>query len=185
MRRRVGAIEGPVFYPALSARWNLRLLASLGGIVPDRVEEVLRQVGLTERAGEVRALVRRLADSGKTILVSSHLLSEIEHICDQLLVIRDGNRVFSGPIADVERHQHSELVVRPDRPDDQARLFRLLDRHGYLCEVGGDEIRVATADHAAAINRLAIQAGITLAQLRSEREGLEATFLRMMEERAA
>jgi ABC-2 type transport system ATP-binding protein len=134
---------------------------------------------------DVRALLRQLAHSGKTILVSSHLLSEIEHICDQLLVIRDGNRVFSGPMADVEQYQHSELVVRPDHPDDLVRLSALLDRYGYPCWSRGGEIRVAGADQAAAINVLAFRAGITLAELRSEREGLEATFFRMMEERAA
>jgi ABC-2 type transport system ATP-binding protein len=129
---RVGAlIDGPAFYPALSARGNLRLLATLGGIEWDRVDDVLAQVDLAERAGdqlrsyslgmrqrlgiaaallpdplvpfldeptngldpqgirEVRALLRRLADAGTTMLVSSHLLSEIEHVCDQLVVIRE------------------------------------------------------------------------------------------------
>jgi ABC-2 type transport system ATP-binding protein len=226
---RVGAmIEGPAFYPALSARRNLRLLATLGGIGRHRVDDVLEQVGLSERAGdllgsyslgmrqrlgiaaallpdpallfldeptngldpqgirEVRALLRRLAGSGKTILMSSHLLSEIEHLCDHLVVIREGGLVFFGPMADVEQHQHSELVVRPDDPDDRVRLIDLLDQHGYEIRAGDDGIRVvATADRAAAVNRLTFQAGITLAELHSEREGLEATFFRMMAERAA
>jgi ABC-2 type transport system ATP-binding protein len=226
---RVGAmIEGPAFYPALSARRNLRLLATLGGIARPRVADVLQQVGLSERAGdllrsyslgmrqrlgiaaallpdpvllfldeptngldpqgirEVRALLRRLADTGKTILMSSHLLSEIEHLCDKLVVIREGSLAFSGPMADVEQYQHSELVVRPDHSEDLARLIDLLDQHGYASHAGDDHIRVvATADRAAAINRLTFQAGITLAELHSDREGLEATFFRMMAERAA
>jgi ABC-2 type transport system ATP-binding protein len=227
---RVGAlIEGPAFYPALSARRNLRLLATLGGIGRDRVEDVLAQVGLSERADDpvrayslgmrqrlgiaapllpdpvvlfldeptngldpqgirdIRALLRRLADAGKTILVSSHLLSEIEHVCDQLVVIRDGSLIFFGPMAEVERYAHSQLVVRPDHPGDLARLVALLDQHGYQCQAGDDDdIRVdATTDRAAALNRLTFQAGITLAELHSEREGLEATFFRMMAERAA
>jgi ABC-2 type transport system ATP-binding protein len=226
---RVGAmIDGPAFYPALSARRNLRLLATLGGIGRDRVGDVLAEVGLTERAGdlvrsyslgmrqrlgiaaallpdpvvlfldeptngldpqgirEVRALLRRLADTGKTILVSSHLLAEIEHVCDQLVVIRDGSLIFFGPMADVEQYAQSELVVRPDHPGDLARLFTLLDQHGYESQAGEDDIRVvATTDRAAAINRLTFRAGITLAELHSEREGLEATFFRMMAERAA
>jgi ABC-2 type transport system ATP-binding protein len=226
---RVGAlIEGPAFYPALSARRNLRLLATLGGIGRARVEEVLAQVGLAERAGdlvrsyslgmrqrlgiaaallpdpvvlfldeptngldpqgirEVRALLRRLADTGKTILVSSHLLSEIEHVCDQLVVIRDGSLVFFGSMDEVERHAHSQLVVRPDHPGDLDRLVALLDQHGYESQAGDDAINVvATTDRAAAINRLTFQAGMTLSELHSEREGLEATFFRMMAERAA
>jgi ABC-2 type transport system ATP-binding protein len=226
---RVGAlIDGPAFYPALSARSNLRLLATLGGIGRDRVDDVLAQVGLSERAGdqlrsyslgmrqrlgiaaallpdplvlfldeptngldpqgirEVRALLRRLADTGTTILVSSHLLSEIEHVCDQLVVIRGGTLIFFGPMADVERYAHSELVVRPEHPGDLTRLVGLLDQHGYQSRAGDKEIRVvATGDRAAALNRLTFQAGITLAGLHGEREGLEATFFRMMAERAA
>ena len=89
-------------------------------------------------------------------------------------------------MADIERFQHSELVVRPDHPGDLARLFALLDQHGYECQAGDDDIRVvATTDRAAAINRLRFQAAITLAELHSEREDLEATFFRMMAERAA
>jgi ABC-2 type transport system ATP-binding protein len=127
-----------------------------------------------------------LADIGKTILVSSHLLSEIEHVCDQLVVIRDGCLIFFGPMAEVERYAHSQLIVRPDHPGDRARLVAPLDQHGYRSQGGDDDIRViATSDRAAALNRLTFQAGITLAELHSEREGLEATFFRMMAERAA
>jgi ABC-2 type transport system ATP-binding protein len=226
---RVGAlIDGPAFYPALSARSNLRLLATVGAIGRDRVDDVLAQVGLSERAGdqlrsyslgmrqrlgiaaallpdplvlfldeptngldpqgirEVRALLRRLADTGKTILVSSHLLSEIEHVCDQLVVIRGGSLIFFGPMADIQRYAHSELVVRPEHWGDLTRLVGLLDQHGYQSRAGDDHLRVvATGDRAAALNRLTFQAGITLAELHSEREGLEATFFRMMAERAA
>jgi ABC-2 type transport system ATP-binding protein len=226
---RVGAlIDGPAFYPALSARSNVRLLATLGGIGRDRVDDVLAQVGLFEQAGdqlrsyslgmrqrlgiaaallpdplvlfldeptngldpqgirEVRALLRQLADTGKTILVSSHLLSEIEHVCDQLVVIRGGSLIFFGPMAEIERYAHSELVVRPEHSGDLTRLVGLLDQHGYQSRADNDDIHVvATPDRAAAVNRLTFKAGITLAGLHSEREGLEATFFRMIAERAA
>jgi ABC-2 type transport system ATP-binding protein len=226
---RVGAlIEGPAFYPALSGRRNLWLLAVLGGIAPERVGRVLDTVGLADRANDlvrsyslgmrqrlgmaaamlpdpavllldeptngldpqgirdVRALIRQLAADGKTILISSHLLSELEHVCDRLVVIDGGSLVYSGPMADLEARQSVELVVRPEHADDLARLVTLLDRHGYAVHAGDREIRVhVSGAHAAALNLLAFRGGITIAELRAEREDLEATFFRMLWERAA
>ncbi|MFV0524995.1 MAG: ABC transporter ATP-binding protein [Acidimicrobiales bacterium] len=221
---RVGAlIDGPAFHPQLSARRNLRLLATLGSIDSGRVDHVLDQVMLTERADDavrtyslgmrqrlgiaaallsdpevlfldeptngldpqgildMRALLRGQAAAGKAILVSSHLLSEIEHICDHLVVIRNGTRLYFGPIAELERQQRAELVVRPEEPGDLDRLTELLGDHGYRSTPENSGIRViADPDHAGGINRLAFQAGIVLARLHDEQESLEATFLRMM-----
>ncbi len=125
---RVGAlIEGPAFYPGLSARRNLEILATLGGFSTQRVDPLLEQVGLQGRerdavktyslgmrqrlgiaaallpnpallildeptngldpAGilEIRELLRHLKEQGVTILVSSHLLAEVEHIADWII----------------------------------------------------------------------------------------------------
>jgi ABC-2 type transport system ATP-binding protein len=133
----------------------------------------------------MRALLRSLAEAGKSILVSSHLLAEIEQICDHLVVIQHGSLLFSGPISDLERRQRAELVIRPEEPGDLPRLTAVLADHGL--EVSGAEqsLRVAaTVDRSASINRLAFQAGITLAELQLHDEALEDTFLRMMSERA-
>ena len=226
-RSKVGAlIDGPAFYPALSARKNLRLLATLGNISPSRVAEVLDQTDLTERSDDavrtysvgmcqrlgiaaallpnpevlfldeptngldpqgirdMRALLRQLAEAGKSILVSSHLLSEIEHICDHLVVIRDGTKMFFGPTNDLERRQRAELTVSPDNPEDLGRLIALLRDHDYEASRKNNSVRVAAAtDCAAAINRLAFQSGITLVEIHGETEDLESTFLRMMSAR--
>jgi len=221
-------IDGPGFYPALSARRNLRLLATLSDTSPDRVEHVLEQVTLTERADDavstyslgmrqrlgiaaalltdpevlfldeptngldpqgirdMRALLRQQAETGKSILVSSHVLSEIEHICDHLVVIRDGTRMFFGPIADLERQQRAELLIRPDEPSDLDRLATLLNEHGFESSHEDASIRVvASTGRAGDINRLAFKSGITLAGLHGEHEDLETTFLRMMSERVS
>ena len=63
---------------------------------------------------EMRDLIRSLADEGMTILVSSHLLSEIEHICDRLIMISDGKTVFQGKSPHFERREVTSLLVRPE-----------------------------------------------------------------------
>ena len=163
---QVGAlIEAPAFYPTLSGRRNLEVLARLGGGRPGRpgrVGELLDQVGLGERgddlfrsyslgmkqrlgvaaallpepellvldepangldpAGirEIRALLRRLADGGMTVFVSSHLLSEIEAVCDHLVVIDGGRIRFQGPTRALVDGQRSEIVAAPEHAEEPA-----------------------------------------------------------------
>ena len=58
---------------------------------------------------EMRDLIRSLADEGMTVLVSSHLLSEIEHICDRLIMISDGKTVFQGEVAQLRATRGDQL----------------------------------------------------------------------------
>ncbi|NPA31166.1 MAG: ABC transporter ATP-binding protein [Chloroflexi bacterium] len=144
--RQVGALVGaPGFYPYLSGRENLRLLARLHPEVGrGRVDEVLEQVGLEAAAArrkvktystgmkqrlglaaallqrpqllildepttgldpigmaEMRQLLRGLADQGVTVFLSSHLLHEVQQICDRVAILRQGRLVALGPVADL------------------------------------------------------------------------------------
>jgi ABC-2 type transport system ATP-binding protein len=137
-----GFIESPKFYPGLTGRRNLQLLAGLdGGTAARRVDEVLEIVDLADRyydkvrgysfgmrqrlgvaasllrnprllvldepangldpAGirDMRALVKRLAESGLTVLLSSHDMGEVEQICDKVTIMRTGSVVYHGSIA--------------------------------------------------------------------------------------
>jgi ABC-2 type transport system ATP-binding protein len=222
---RVGAmIEGPAFYPVLSGRDNLRVLARLGGIAETRVGEALALVGLGSRAEdrfrtyslgmkqrlgiaaallpspdllildeptngldpagivEMRGLLRSLAGEGRTILVSSHLLSEIEQICDYLIVIREGRLVFQGSLPELAASQAPELVLRPSEPGDIARLAQVLTGWGHRVTVdethqGDALVRVnAGAELAAGLNYALLREGIVLAELRPVRQSLEDSF---------
>jgi ABC-type multidrug transport system ATPase subunit len=142
--RRIGSlIEGPGFYPYLSARQNLRVLARYGGLDDVAVEAALEQVDLVDRAGDryrsyslgmkqrlgvaaavlggpallildeptngldpagmadMRDLIRSLADDGQTVVLSSHLLGEVEHVCDRVGVIAEGKLRVESSVADL------------------------------------------------------------------------------------
>ena len=91
---RVGAlIEAPAFYPSLSARANLEVLARLGGYPSSRVREVLDPLGIIA----TRDLLRRLREQGKTIFLSSHLLGELEQVADWLVMLHQGKALYNGP----------------------------------------------------------------------------------------
>src|SRR2546428_906786 len=136
---RMGAmVETPAFYPYLSGRDNLRVVARYAGVPRSRIEPVLQQVDLTDRAHhkfrtyslgmrqrlgvaaallkepellildeptngldpqgmvEMRELLRRLGQGSHTVLLSSHLLGEVEQICHRAGVIQDGRLVAEG-----------------------------------------------------------------------------------------
>jgi ABC-2 type transport system ATP-binding protein len=220
---RVGAlVEGPVFYPKLSGRDNLRTLAVLAGFDDERIDEVLDIVdligrdtdpagdyslGMKQRLGiaaallkdpelvvldeptngldpagivEIRELLIRLGRAGKTIIVSSHLLAEIQAACDRLVIINRGSLVFEGPTHELLDRSRNELVIVPEHREDTAKVAALLDERGIGFTINGAGLRAsgATAE-SALVNRLAFEHGVTLRELRVDVEDLEDVFLRL------
>ena len=220
----VGAlIENPAFVPGLSARANLLSVARLRGLTTDRVDDVLRVVGLTGRdtepvktfslgmkqrlgiacallpdpqllildeptngldpAGivEIRALLQELGRAGRTVIVSSHLLSEIEGICDYLVIIRFGVLMYAGPMSDLLARAQSRIEIVPERAADTAALQQALTKAGW--DVSTDDtgqLSVSAPEQsAAAVNRSAAAAGFTLAGLTAAHDSLESIFLEM------
>jgi ABC-2 type transport system ATP-binding protein len=128
----------------------------------------------------IRTLLRRLGDEGRTVVVSSHLLSEVEAACDSLAVIRYGELLFSGPLADLVAKAGECIEAVPERPQDVDTLARSLVARGWKATARDDDVRVAApATQAADVNRAAAQAGITLRALRPLEASLEEVFLRM------
>ena len=141
---RIGSmVEAPAFYPYLSGRDNLRVLARHAGVGEERVDAVLAQVDLSARAddraatyslgmkqrlgvaaallkdpellildeptngldpagmAEMRAFIRSLGDGGRTVVLSSHLMGEVEQVSDRVGVIRDGSLVAEGTVEEL------------------------------------------------------------------------------------
>jgi ABC-2 type transport system ATP-binding protein len=131
---------------------------------------------------EIRALIRRLGDEGRTVLVSSHLLSEIEAAADQLVMIRFGELLFSGPLQALIAQEQRFVDLEAEDPAETERLAGGLRDRGFAVAVEGVRLRVA-ADPARAgeLNRVAIEQGIVLRRVEPRSETLEDIFLRMTE----
>jgi ABC-2 type transport system ATP-binding protein len=126
---------------------------------------------------EIRALLRSLADRGITVFVSSHLLGEIEAICDHLVMIDSGRIAFQGSISELLAAQRSELLAVPEHEEDLDKLVALCVEAGHPAHADGGGVRVqAAAEWAAELNRLAMTNGITLRGLQSARASLEEAF---------
>jgi ABC-2 type transport system ATP-binding protein len=219
----VGAmIEGPAFYPALSGRENLKVLAELGGFPLSRVDQLLEKVDLADRGGskfktyslgmkqrlgiaaallpnpkllildeptngldpsgiqEVRGIIRDLANTGTTVFVSSHILSELEMICEYLVMLREGEVIFSGRTQELLSEQKPIIIAKPEYEVDLNTLAKKLIESGFTNLIINGSLHIEAGQEAsAAINRMAFEAGITLASISVVLPTLEETFFEM------
>ncbi|MEA3166631.1 MAG: type transport system ATP-binding protein [Thermoplasmata archaeon] len=129
---------------------------------------------------EVRTFLRSLGDAGKTVFVSSHLLAEIERMCDHVIMLRKGRLVFQGSMQELVA-RGAGLTLAAEDPAHHARLAEICRKAGYKVEASAEHVLVhgAGRDRAAAINRAAMKAGITLREIHSGTGDLEQTFLAM------
>ena len=135
---------------------------------------------------EIRELLRSFGREGRTVLVSSHLLAEVEAMCDHAVVIRQGRLIFAGPMERLLAHARTGIDIAPERDEDAAPLLTRLRSSGWAAERDGDGIRVkADADRAADLNRAAAAAGYTLRRLAVTQDSLESIFLAMTEQPSA
>jgi ABC-2 type transport system ATP-binding protein len=208
----IGAIvEAPGFYPFLSGRDNLRVLAGHAGVESSRIATVLAEAGLTARAGdhvatysmgmkqrlgvaaallkdpellildeptngldpagmaEMRDFIRSLAAGGRTVLLSSHLMGEIEQVSDRVGVIRAGELVAEGTVD--ELRGQAGLRVRAEPLEAAARVLGGLD--------GIELVDGAVDARAAQVNRMLVEAGIAVSELGRRQASLEDVFLEL------
>jgi ABC-2 type transport system ATP-binding protein len=131
---------------------------------------------------EMRSVIRGLADRGITVFVSSHLLAEIEAVCDHLVMIDSGRIVFQGGVDKLIGAQRSDIVATPEHPADAQALAALCIAAGWPARVVGDDVHVqASASRAAELNRQAMAGGITLRGLAVVRASLEEAFFAITE----
>jgi ABC-2 type transport system ATP-binding protein len=135
---------------------------------------------------EMRGVIRGLADRGISVFVSSHLLAEIEAVCDHLVMIDNGQIVFQGGVDKLIGAQQSDIVATPEHASDVAALAELCIAAGKPARIEQADVHVqAPEGWAAELNRRAMAAGITLRGLAISRASLEQAFFAITEGAAA
>jgi len=124
----------------------------------------------------MRRLLRDLAGQGRTVLVSSHLMAEMQQLADHLVIIGRGRLVADTTLADLVAGAGSRVRVRAPQPD---RLVELLRDKGAEVEPDHDGALSVTGLAAADIGELAAAAGIPTHELTPQQASLEATFLKL------
>jgi ABC-2 type transport system ATP-binding protein len=126
----------------------------------------------------IRGFLRNLAAEGRTVLVSSHLLSEVQQTVDRVVIISKGRLAYEGTLDGLEAGATTRVHV--DAADRDA-LARALTEAGGQVEATSDGLHVAGLD-ADAVGAHALSAGVPLRLLVPEREGLENVFLELVGE---
>ncbi|WP_406053375.1 ABC transporter ATP-binding protein [Kribbella sp. NBC_00889] len=126
---------------------------------------------------DMRRLIRELGSEGRTVLLSSHLLGEVQQICDRVGIINSGRMVAEHNVEDLRGEQ--ELVVRAT-PRETAQSV-LTDFLGTgTVHLYDDTLRVKVApDRAAEVNRVLVEAGIAVSELHSTERALEDIFFEL------
>ena len=219
-----GFVEAPRFYPYMTARKNLQLLAALDGDgATERIGEVLDVVELTPRARhkvggfshgmrqrlgiaaallrrprllildepatgldpagmrDMRLLIRRLADDGITVLLSSHQLPEVQELCDRVAIVDSGRVVYEGALADLRRQGGAGYRLRTA---DDARALEIVRG-----QTGIESVRTtaegidfqADESHVAELTVALGRAGVGILALAPELATLEDLFFRLTE----
>jgi ABC-2 type transport system ATP-binding protein len=219
-----GFVEAPTFYPYLSARRNLELLAAFDGDdATARIDAAMDTVELTDRARDrvggyshgmrqrlgiaaallrapklllldepatgldpagmrdMRVLIRRLADEGMTVMLSSHLLAEVEELCDRVAILRSGKIVYEGTIAALARG--AGTVYRLATTDDD-RARAICTAQPGIGEPGVEHGRITFSANEAAVaelSRALVEAGVLIHELAPQTVTLEDLFFSLTE----
>jgi ABC-2 type transport system ATP-binding protein len=133
----------------------------------------------------MRTLIGSLAGTGRTVLVSSHDLSELEQVCDWLVLIDTGRSLYQGPTRDLLDGVVGGIAVAPQRLTDRSPLRELLVSRGHDVVVEDERLVVGTDGTdvdvvAAEINQAAFDAGMVLVELSPLRTTLEDRYLSMV-----
>ena len=226
-RKRVGAIlEKPNFYPTFSAYANLQLACKIKEAPESRIDEVLEQVGLSERKNdpfrtyslgmkqrlaigsallahpevlildeptngldpkgiaEIRQLIIDIAQSGKTIILASHLLDEVQKVCSEFAVLQRGNLIHQGAVdADL-----GEEVIIEVASEDLEQLAEALSGfpsyRSHKLNKDGVEVRCEAETQASTLNRYLAESGIFVHHLHTVKKSLEQQFMDILNQHA-
>ncbi len=218
-----GLVEGSAFYPYLSGRMNLRMLARLRGLPAERVEETLELVGLIhaaernfgdysqgmrQRLGvagalmhrprlvvldeptsgldpagtrEMRALLPRIASEGTTLILASHLLTEVEQVCTRVAIMKAGAIISTGDVDTLlAQRPRWRVRVTPSERASATSVLRALPVVHAVQEVG-DDLEVETQAGGVELNRALIDARIVASELEPVVATLESVFIELTE----
>ena len=134
---------------------------------------------------EVRDLLKKLANNGTTVFVSSHLLSELEIISEYIVMLRKGEVVFAGPIQNLLAQQQPFILVKTEHPSDLQKIVEIAIADGHSATIRSEVAHIeGPAEWAGTLNRKAFEAGILLTQLSPQLPNLEETFFEMTGDRS-
>jgi ABC-2 type transport system ATP-binding protein len=141
--------------------------------------------GLDPRARiEMMAILQELQRMGKTIIISSHILSELQTLCNRVAIIEKGKLIYAGPVQGVRDQMQTGRVIWVKVSSDQAQAIELLKARPEVSQAESEDGHVKVTlvnhdiDHSIIADTL-VRGGAKLIELREDELGLEEVFLRV------
>ncbi|WP_282101662.1 ATP-binding cassette domain-containing protein [Micromonospora sp. C51] len=129
---------------------------------------------------EMRTLMRNLSEAGMTVVLSSHILGEIQLICDSVTIISLGRRVAFGPVDEVlAQHSSGAVRVRLEAVTDLPVAATALTRAGVRVTTNDDHLMLAGVDKPATVTRILAEQGLYVSELAPIAVDLESVFLEL------
>lgn len=133
---------------------------------------------------QIREIIRKIASTGTTILLASHLLDEVEKVCSHVVIIRKGIKLYSGRVDEMNAsHGFFEL-----KAEDMSRLEELLKEHSFIGKISVNEgLLTAILEEplgADELNKFLFEKGMVLSYLVKRKESLEEQFLQLTNQTA-
>jgi ABC-type multidrug transport system ATPase subunit len=130
---------------------------------------------------EIRELIKKIAANGKTIILASHLLDEVQKVCSHFAVLRKGNLIHSGPVEEVSKGSET-IEVRADA----ERLNELLANFGGTSSVAREngyyQVTLRDNFHSKDLNKFLFENGVVADHLVTKKKSLEKMFLEILAE---
>jgi ABC-2 type transport system ATP-binding protein len=220
-RKRIGTLlEKPNFYPYLSAMKNLEITCRIKEKGGNRIEDVLKQVGLFQRRNstvkgfstgmkqrlaiaaslvsdpdvlildeptngldpsgiaDIRSLIHDIASNGKTIVLASHLLDEVEKVCTDVAVMKNGKLLELRKLKNSVEEGLRVIEIAVEGDTDLQKLLEKMDGIKVVQSLNSLWV-VESKKSPREINRVFAEKGIYLTHLRERRKTLEEQFLEL------
>jgi ABC-2 type transport system ATP-binding protein len=130
---------------------------------------------------EIRELIRKIAASGKTIILASHLLDEVQKVCTHFAVLKKGNLVHTGPVDDVGKGAETVEVNAPVENLNEV-LLAFAGTSSINRENGSYQVALRDGFHSQDLNQFLFGQGIIASHLVTRKKSLEKMFLEILSE---
>lgn len=129
---------------------------------------------------EIRTLIRDIAQRGKTIIIASHQLDEVEKVCTHVAILRRGESIRQSAIGELMKHSRQVFIASENAEQLTDALLTLEGAKLVIQKEGGILVDVPDAMTTAAINRFFFGEGIVLSEIREVKRSLEDQFLEII-----
>jgi ABC-type multidrug transport system ATPase subunit len=128
---------------------------------------------------EIRVLIRKIAGNGKTIILASHLLDEVQKVCTHFAVLKKGDLIYSGPVEDVGKGSETVSVVA-DGDGVHELLLSFAGTSSLERDNGSFEVSLNEGFKSKDLNRFLFEKGVVASQIVSKKKSLEKQFLEIL-----